>query len=374
MEQGILTRVHAVADPSEAIDPEYSDSLRSAVSAAIDYGLEGVKGGEGRPPDIPVVLLAQARMAARNGISLDTVLRRYFAGYVLMGDCLIEETARETLLGGAALKYLLRTQAAIFDRLIAGVSEEYGQEKKSRLNSSEERRVDQVQRLLDGELLDAADFDYDFEAHHLAVIAAGPGAVEAIRELTAPLDARPLMVRRGESGVWAWFGSRRALDPDKLEGTASDMWAAPVALALGEVAQGIDGWRLTHRQACAALPIAMRSPGSLVRYSEVALLASMLQDEVLMASLRQLYLEPLDDARDSEMLRGTLRAYFAARCNVSSAGAILGVKRHTVTNRLRAIEGLLGRSLGDCSAELDAALRLEELGGPVFRAEPRPWS
>ena len=30
-------------------------------------------------------MLAQARSAARNGVSLDTVLRRYFAGYSLLG-------------------------------------------------------------------------------------------------------------------------------------------------------------------------------------------------------------------------------------------------------------------------------------------------
>jgi hypothetical protein len=346
--------------------------LRAAVSAALDYGLAGLERGEQRAPQIPVALLAQARLAARNGVSLDTVLRRYFAGYALMRDFLIEEAGQESLLQGDALKRLLRAQATIFDRLLAAISEEYVREEECRLDSSEERRAARVQRLLDGELLDASELGYDFDAHHLGLVAAGPGAAGAIRELAASLDTRLLVVRRDESSAWAWFGARRDLDPAELQRIAAASLPAQVALALGEPAEGLDGWRLTHRQACAALPIAIRSPGSVVRYADVALLASILQDDVLTTSLRRLYLEPLAKARDDgEALRGTLRAYFAAGRHVSSAAATLGVTRHTVTKRLRAIEELLGRPLGACSTELDAALRLEELGESLLPVRVR---
>jgi DNA-binding PucR family transcriptional regulator len=56
--------------------------------------------------------------------------------------------------------------------------------------------------------------------------------------------------------------------------------------------------------------------------------------------------------------RRTLRAYFAAERNVSSAAAALGVRRQTITSRLHVIEERLGRSLGVYATELDAALRL----------------
>jgi DNA-binding PucR family transcriptional regulator len=78
-------------------------------------------------------------------------------------------------------------------------------------------------------------------------------------------------------------------------------------------------------------------------------------------SLRQLYLEPLAGERDGgEVLRETLRAYFEAERNVSSAAAALGVTRKTVTNRLCVVEERLGRRLGLCSAEIEAVLRLDE--------------
>jgi DNA-binding PucR family transcriptional regulator len=129
----------------------------------------------------------------------------------------------------------------------------------------------------------------------------------------------------------------------------------------------MEGWRLTHRQARAALPIARQSQEPAVRYGDVALIASVLQDELLVRSLRQLYLEPLAEERDGgEVLRKTLRAYFEAERNVSSAAAALGVTRKTVTNRLGVVEECLDRPLGSCSAEVEVALLLEGSGAPTL--------
>jgi DNA-binding PucR family transcriptional regulator len=65
-------------------------------------------------------------------------------------------------------------------------------------------------------------------------------------------------------------------------------------------------------------------------------------------------------------LRHTLRAYFAAERNVSSAAAALGVTRQTVTNRLRVIEETLDRPLGVWATEIEAALRMEELAPDIY--------
>lgn len=364
IEQAALTRVYAVSDPTEAADPTYAEGLRAAVSAALDYGFAGIERGEERAPPLPTVLLGQARLAARNGITLDTVLRRYFAGYTLLGDFLMQEAEDSELLGGAALKRVLRAHAALFDRLITAVTDEYTRELEGRLDTTEQRRAERVEKLLAGELLDTSELQYEFDnAHHLAAIAAGSGAGEAIRDLAKALDRRLLLIHRSEGTAWAWLGSRRKVDIEEFELHLSQSWPAQVSLAIGEPAHGLAGWRLTHQQARAALPIALRSPQPFIRYADVALLASMLQDDVLATSMRELYLAPLSEERDGgAVLRETLRAYFAAERNVSSAAAALGVNRHTVTNRLRAIEQRLDRSLDSCAAEMEAALRLENLG------------
>ena len=112
----------------------------------------------------------------------------------------------------------------------------------------------------------------------------------------------------------------------------------------------------------AALPVAQRSEVPLVHYGNVALLAACLRDPVLSASLRRAYLAPLDSHRDNGLTaKATLRAYFEAARNMSSAAAILGVSRRTVATRLAAVEERLGGPLDAIGAELEIALRLDQL-------------
>jgi hypothetical protein len=367
IEGATLTRVHGIAEPVESQDPEYAHGLRLAVSAALDYGLSALERSEDRAPPIPAVLLAQSRLAARSAVSLDTVLRRYLAGYTLLGDFVIGEAERGARLKGGSLQRLLRAQAALFDRLLAAVSEEYAREESGRLCSPEQRRAERVRKLLAGELLDASELEYDFTAHHLGAIATGPQAPAALREIATALDRRLLLVCQEEGTVWAWLGSRQKSDPAELEHLIAKTFPSGLSLCVGEPAQGLGGWRLTHRQARAALPIALRSAHSFTRYADVALLASMLEDDLLATSLRQLYLAPLGAERDGgEALRETLRAYFAAERNVSSTAAALGVNRQTVINRLHAIEERFERSLTSCSADVEAALDLQSLGYPLL--------
>jgi DNA-binding PucR family transcriptional regulator len=79
-------------------------------------------------------------------------------------------------------------------------------------------------------------------------------------------------------------------------------------------------------------------------------------------SLVAIYLAPLDGLRDSgHELRQTLRAYFAAGHNVEATAAALEVDRSTVRLRVRKIEQALGCPLATRQAEMEVAVRLEEL-------------
>jgi hypothetical protein len=344
-------------------DPEYVRGLRAAVRAALDYGISGIDSCAEQPPPVPEDLPAQARFAARSGVPLDIVLRRYFAGYVLLGDFVIE-IADEcgTFIRGAELRRLWRSEAALFDRLIAAVAEEYTIEVQERPQSNEQRRVERVRRLLDGELLDAPELRYRFDSWHLGALASGPGASRAIRDLGAALNRSPLIVRPGGEMVWAWFGGREGLSTREVLSLASASWPAEVFLAIGEPAHGLDGWRLSHQQARAALPIAMRGGPNLIRYTDVALLAAAMHDEVLARSLQTLYLAPLAKERDGgQVLCETLRAYFTTGRNVSAAAAALGVSWPTVKSRLHLVEERIGRPLDLCGAELETALHLQDV-------------
>jgi DNA-binding PucR family transcriptional regulator len=132
---------------------------------------------------------------------------------------------------------------------------------------------------------------------------------------------------------------------------------------MGEPKSGRDGWRLTHEQARAAVWVAKAKPAQVIEYTEASLLASIGRDAILTASLQERYLLPLASERDGgQALRATLRSYFQADRNSSSAAAALGVSRQTVANRLRTAEQCIGQPLGECADALVAALSLEELG------------
>jgi len=357
IERATLDRVYGISDPAEVSDPAYAQGLRATVSAALDYALEAIERGEEKTPPPPLSLLAQARLAARNGVSLDTVLRRYFAGYTLIGEFLAQEAAAGNL--PAVPVQLLRGRAAVFDRLMAAVSEEYERETQSAPGSLDQRRAERVRRLIAGEQLETSGLAYDFDAHHLALVASGADAASSLRELAATLDCRLLIVAPQERVAWAWLGARRPLDPEEL-GLQAEVGEG-VSLAFGEPGEALAGWRLSHRQAAAALAVAQRGTERVVRYREVALLASALRDELLITSLRQIYLEPLEGERDGgAILRETLRAYLAAGHNVSSTAAALGVSRQGAAKRLRAAEALFGRTMTDCGPELELALRVAE--------------
>jgi sugar diacid utilization regulator len=169
-------------------------------------------------------------------------------------------------------------------------------------------------------------------------------------------------VSRSEETVWAWLGGKRRLDFADIERLLSGKESAGVSLAIGGPGHGIEGWRLTHRQAQGAMLVALRRPQPLTRYADVALLATALRDDTLARSLEEIYLSPLGRDKDGAVSRKTLRAYFAAGRNAATAAAALSVDRHTVERRLHSIETRLGRLLHTCHAELEVALRLEELG------------
>ncbi len=361
IEDALSTRVYALADPTEVADPAYLGGLRASLAAAIDYCFAALERGDNRALEVPPELPAQARVAARNGVELETVLRRYFAGYTLMIDYAIEEADSSGLLHQVALRDLLRGQAVVFERLIAEVSSDYRREASGRLVSSEQRRAERVRQLLAGELVDSSDLGYELDDWHIGAVAAGTGAAEALQGTARSLDRRALLVRRDDGTVWGWLGCRREADHEQTCQRLCELWPGELRLAVGEPGKGETGWRLSHRQASMAFPLTHPEGSPVIRYREVSLTASALHDDVLSSSLRQLYLEPLAADRDGgECLRETLRAYFAAERNISSTSAALGVGREAVRKRLERAEGLMGRGIRSCAAELEAALRLHE--------------
>lgn len=352
-------------------DPEYLAGLRAASSAALEFGFVGIERGDEGSGAVPEVLLEQARQAACNGVDLDIVMRRCFAGYALLGD-FVFQAVEDLVLTPRELRLFWGSQAVMLDRLVSAMAEAYKSEAAKRLSTLGQRQAERVKKLLAGQLMDSRNLDYEFDAWHIGVVAVGPGASVALRELAEVLDRRLLLVTPEGEMVWAWLGGHKKVSGEQLLHLSAGKCPTDVSLSLGEPARGLRGWRRTHRQAKAAIPVALNRPPSVVRYIDFALLASALRDDLLADSLTTAYLDPLAEERDGGAgLRLTLRAYFAAGRNVSSASAALKVSRQTVNNRLRTIEARIGRSIGTCAAEMETALRLRDLRPATHPPESR---
>jgi PucR C-terminal helix-turn-helix domain/GGDEF-like domain len=357
-----------VPDRGGENDVEYLWGLRGTVRAGVEFVLEGIerdgRGGRDGDPVVPREPVLQARRAARAGVSVDAVIRRYMVGQALLWEYILEEADRMILAdGGRRLRGVLHAQSALADRLVMDVAREHEDELRRARCSREHRLREQINALLAGETAAASDIlasglDYDLRAEHVGVIARGQGAVRAVRQLACMLDRRVLSITHGEDVVWGWLGGTRRLRMLALERGAKQL-PQDVCMAVGEPARGLEGFRSTHQQAQAALLVALRTPRRIARYGEVALLAGALKDPLLAATLIKVYIAPLQDARDrGVVLLRTLHAYLAAECRVSSTAAALGVARNTIEKRLRTIEERLEHSLHPIPPELQVALAL----------------
>jgi len=375
IEQAIYAHIHdAVPDPAVDHDIDYQAGLTATVTALVEYSLKAIERPDQTVP-IPQAAAAQARHAARAGVRLGTVLRRYLAGYRQLVEFITKEAEQSSYPPGRVRRHLSQVYGPLIEGVTAAVEREYVQELERTALSREQRRAEIVQRLLSDEPVDPAELaelDYEFHTYwHLGVIATGVGAEEILRCLKAGFSGKLLPVLL-DGTVWAWLGGHRSPTVVDIERLLTNGHVG-LSLAIGEPGRGIDGWRLTHHQAQAALAVALRKPERFARYADGPLLAAALQNDTLAKSLKQKYLTPLSSQRDAGMtLRQTLRAHIDAECIATSAASALGVGRHTVESRVRTVEKLIGRALRTCLAELDVALRLEELAAAPDDPSPTP--
>jgi hypothetical protein len=371
--RAIIERLHGMEQEAPVRDVEYLEALADAVHKGVRYGIEVVAVGEERAGEAPLAVIVQARLAARHRIPLATAMQRYQAAMTVLSKCVLDESIALQDCDPSLIPTAMAAQGAAFDRLFAAATEEYGQGIRSRPASHEARLVEQVRRLLAGELVDAAGLEYELGGHHLGLVARSSKAGTLVRCLVKEIGCRSLVLAPSSEELWAWLGSARG----PVDSAAVRTWldangSQDVTIGAGEPKSGLSGWRLTHRQAQKSVWVATAKSVPVVEYREAALLASMARDPVLTTSLEERYLHPLSQAREPETLRKTLRTYFQTDGNGSSAAFALGVSRQTVANRIKMVEECIGMPLAECREALHAALGLEELGRISVPPDSRP--
>jgi hypothetical protein len=367
IEQAVYARIQKdVPDPVGDENPEYQAGLLETVKAVVNYSLQTIEHGRVAAP-IPPAAAAQARRAARAGVSLGTIQRRYFAGHGELGDFMALAAEGIGLSNnGHVLQHLRRMQETVLAHIAASIEEEYTHESELVARPFEQRRAHTVQKLLAGETVDQAHIDeLDYQLHaywHLGVIVTGAETNEILVQLRQGLERKLLQVPCGDDTVWAWFGGQHELAVSDVERQLSGNGHTDSRLVIGGSRRGLDGWRQTHREARDALVVALRTPGKVVvRYADSPLFAAAVQNDTLVRWLED-FLAPVRSYKGGGLdLLQTLRALIDKECNRRAAATMLDIDRHTVESHLRTAEELLGRTLPTCLPELDVALRLEEL-------------
>lgn len=354
----VLAHVETISDrePGGVAHPA---ALRKAVAENVEVGLQQLEFGIRSEDRMVEVALRQARLAARNGISADTVLRRYTAGERLLADFIVQE-ARD--LPGDALHRILSRQREQVDRVCAAIAAAHNREREALDSSPPARLEQQVVRLLAGDpAVNTGGIDYPFDGWHVGMLLVGKGGDDCARSIAAGIGRRVLAVARPEAVTWAWIGGRERPRLPELEATVEEHGRG-ISVGIGEPRRALAGWRHSHQEARAAFQVMRHRPRPLTKAREVLLLAAVLRDEMLAQSLRDTYMAPLDDFGSSAgALRETLRAYLELGGNAVTAAAALGVDRHTVHRRLRKVEEAIGAPLHGCHGELEVALELERL-------------
>jgi DNA-binding PucR family transcriptional regulator len=185
---------------------------------------------------------------------------------------------------------------------------------------------------------------------------------DEIRRLAKMLGGQPLIVQASPNQFWAWIGLKQESSTAGLKNVLKAALDPTLCIAIGDPVPDLAGWRRTHQEAAAAFPVALHRPGSVVRYAEVSVLASIPGNPLLQQSLRTQFLDPLACERDGgRQLLATLRTYFAHDRNGRATAAALGSAPQTIANHLQRVEERLGRSIAACGIGLEAAVLLADL-------------
>ncbi|WP_051047959.1 PucR family transcriptional regulator [Rhodococcus sp. AW25M09] len=303
-----------------------------------------------------------ARTIARRGMDLSVLLRIYRHGQQsalrYTNEMVESQDAPED--GRVEILIELWSRAsAWFGLCVEQLITAYTEERERWLRSALTRRRQQVEAVLRGDAVDVTaaetSLGHPLRRHHTALVIVADSETDGttrLEEVAARLAVvlsvpRPLLLPVGSRTLWAWLATDHIPDLTLLNATTLP---SDIRIGIGITANGIDGFRSSHREAVAALRVDTRQ---LALYADVELLSLLSADPTALSTFIDRTLGQLADDIHAA-LRDTVIAYLAA--GVGGASTSLGLHRNTVRYRIRQAEELLGRTVETGNLELHLAL------------------
>ena len=247
---------------------------------------------------------------------------------------------------------------------------------------------DLLSRAVELEPADQVILGYDLTCAHVAVaVEAGAGADEPewTRQIRARCHVHDVLRYWPGDGSCVWWFGQHAWTPVARERLIEVLRDAGLRAEVSDVRIGVVGFREAYEQLVQVRAIRARwartadvdivdgadavtgttagGGSDVLHHSDVTIEALLLTNVDAVRTFVVAELGPLaGNDRPAAMLRETLQFWLEARSHVAAATA-LGLHEHTVRNRIRRIEELLGRAINGRHAELALALRLRRMIG-----------
>lgn len=410
---GIATRMNdRVTDVSAAMcayleeritelrgDPRTTDLLTASVESNVATILRALR-YDLPAADVrtPLAAVGFARRLARQGVSVNALIRAYRLGQRCMTELIFAELQTLAISAAERISVIERITATLFDfsdRITEQILAIYDEERERWLESQNSVRAVRVREVLDGRK--SIDVDavteairYPLRWQHLALVLWYPDAEtdtdaiqrlqRVVRELgdAVATASSPLVVAADQVSVSAWLPYRTA--PGAL---VTDVRTFVTAhrdhpnVAIGTVAAGIDGFRASHHSAQRACSVALArrsSSSTVVAADDPGLMVAALLGGTL-TETRDWVSEVLgnlagDDEHD-ERLRDTLRIFLRTGSSYKAAATELNLHSNSVKYRVGRAVARRGRPIGADRLDVELALLVCHWYGPaVLRPDP----
>lgn len=392
----VADAVLAGVDPLDEVTRDELDApLRLAIDGNVATVLERI--GAGMPPEHdvpPAESVAYAKVLAQFKIPSSWLRRAYHLACDAALTEFFDEVEQLDCPDDAKLR-VFGHFASWMHRFIDSTTRMVLELHDAELGAGAQRHLDavleQVQRVLDDEPVDAAAFrmltGHDVDGSHLCAVlwleGAGRGperldllrttAVRVAEVLEAPA---PLVVPVSGTKLWVWFDVEETSAHHLRPRIREAVEAGPVRATLGSPGVGRAGFRRTLEQARALFRLTQAAPTVqhqvLSNDDEAMAVVAMLAADLL--TTRRWVLESLgslaEDSEGAERMRDTIRVYLHTS-SYTETSEQLQLHRNTVKYRVTKVVKERGRPLADGALDLELALQVcHVLGRAVLAPHP----
>jgi DNA-binding PucR family transcriptional regulator len=357
---------------------ESAGLLHASIGGNLDAAVRIlIDAGEVPSVDAPAAAVDYARRLAQQDVPATALIRAYRVGQARFLHHCIQELLRQSSgdhIEGLATLEMVESISGYVDRVVEQVLTTYALARDGWLRDRSAVLAMRVRELLRGEPVDITAteraFDYRLDQHHVGIVAwvgppSRPDALERIRRFAGGfgqclgLAATPLLVPADENSAWVWLPAKSSVA--KTSELASAIAGEPlVSVAVGEPAEGIEGFRRSHQQATSARAVALAAGDQRIPvtpFVDVAPIAMLCSDlDSARAWVRETLGDLAVDSPRNQGLRETTLVFLRTGGSYTATAEQLFLHRNTAQYRVRQAEEVRGRPLREGRLDVELAL------------------